>query len=233
MSGDQFIALFSQLLGETESLVRDVLKARFDSGDRSPEFVQEYLDAAIVDQSIGADFDFQRFAELKKIAGDYFASRDHSVLINETDARLIATYWDKTERGDQLVEFVIDNYDEFVSVSSDAAMSQFVLGATWYAGLAAAELGDGSYRDLFSRISDEEPLSKAVAYDLARDPDSCARSRSNAQRVPDDRPCRERELGRRWRVNGSVALRSPGRYDGRANVHMTAAASRSRCAQRR
>ena len=170
MSGDQFIALFSRMLGETESLF-GTIKARFDSGDRSPEFVQEYLDAAIVDQSMGGDFDFQRFAELKKVAGDYFASRDHSSLINETDARLIATYWDKTPRGDSLVEFVIDHYDEFVSVSSDAAMSQFVLGATWYAGLAAAELGDGSYQILLEEL-DEEPLSKAVAYDLARDPDS-------------------------------------------------------------
>ncbi|MDE0661810.1 MAG: thioredoxin family protein [Gammaproteobacteria bacterium] len=170
MSGDQFVALFSRMLGETESQF-ETIKARFDSGERSPEFVQEYLDAAIVDQSMGSDFDFQRFAELKKVAGDYFASRDHSVLVNETDARLIATYWDKTPRGDSLVEFVIDNYDEFVSVSSDAAMSQFVLGATWYAGLAAAELGDGSYEALLEELG-EEPLSKAVAYDLARDPAS-------------------------------------------------------------
>ena len=66
---------------------------------------------------------------------------------------------------------MIDNYDAFVSVSSDAAMSQFVLGATWYAGLAAAELGDGSYRTFLDELG-EEPLSKAVAYDLARDPES-------------------------------------------------------------
>lgn len=170
MSGDQFIALFSRMLGETESQF-PTIKARFDSGERSPEFVQEYLDAAIVDQSMSGDLDFQRFAELKKVAGDYFASRDHSVLINETDARLIATYWDKTPRGDELVEFVIDNYDEFVSVSSDAAMSQFVLGATWYAGLAAAELGNGTYEAFLEELA-EEPLSRAVAYDLARDPDS-------------------------------------------------------------
>ena len=170
MSGDQFIALFSRMLGETESQFA-ATKARFDSGDRSPELVQEYLDAAIVDQSLGGDLNVQRFVELKKAAGDYFASRDHSVLINETDARLIATYWDKTPRGDELVEFVIDHYDEFVSVSSDAAMSQFVLGATWYAGLAAAELGDGSYETLLEELG-EEPLSKAVAYDIARDPDS-------------------------------------------------------------
>ena len=170
MSGDQFIALFSRMLGETESEF-GTLKARFDSGERSPEFVQEYLDAAIVDQSMGGEFDIQRFMELKKVAGDYFASRDHSDLINETDARLIATYWDKTPRGDELVEFVIGNYDEFVAVSSEAAMSQFVLGATWYAALAAVEAGDGSYAAFLDELG-EEPLSKAVAYDLGRDPDS-------------------------------------------------------------
>ena len=170
MSPDQFIALFSHMLGETESPF-ETIRARFDAGDRSPEVVQEYLDAAIVDQSMGGDFDYQRFAELKEVAGGYFAGRDHSDLVNETDARLITTYWDKTPRGDALVEFVIDNYDAFVSVSSDAAMSQFVLGATWYAGLAAAELGDGSYRTFLDELG-EEPLSKAVAYDLARDPES-------------------------------------------------------------
>ena len=170
MSGDQFIAMFSRMLGETESQF-ETIKRRFDSGDRSPEVVRDYLDAAIVEIGMGGDFDFQRFAELKKVAGDYFAGRKHPDLINETDARLITTYWDKTPRGDELVEFVIDHYDEFVSVSSDAAMSQFVLGATWYAGLAAAELGDGSYGTLLEQL-DEEPLSKAVAYDLARDPDS-------------------------------------------------------------
>ena len=170
MSGDQFIALFSQLLGETESQF-GTIKARFDTGNRSPDVVREYLDAAIVDLSAGGDFDFQRFMELKEVAGAYFASRDHSDLINETDARLVAAYWDKTPRGDELVEFVIDNYDEFVSVSSDAAMSQFVLGATWYAGLAAARLGDGSYAAFIDELG-EEPLSRAVAYDLARDPES-------------------------------------------------------------
>lgn len=170
MSGDQFIDLFSQLLGETESQF-GTIKARFDTGDPSPEVVREYLDAAIVDLGMGGDFDFQRFMELKKVAGDYFASQDHSDLVNETDARLIATYWDKTPRGDALVEFVIDNYDEFVSVSSEAAMSQFVLGATWYAGLAAAQLGDGSYGAFLDDLG-EEPLSRAVAYDLARDPES-------------------------------------------------------------
>lgn len=170
MSGDQFIALFSQMLGETESQF-ETTRARFDTGDRSPEVVREYLDAAIVDLSMAGDFDFQRFAELKAVASDYFASRDHSVLINETDARLIATYRDKTPRGDALVEFVIENYDAFVSVSSHAAMSQFVLGATWYAALTAAQLGDGSYRTLLDELG-EEPLSKAVAYDLARDPES-------------------------------------------------------------
>lgn len=170
MSGEQFIAMFSRMLGETESQF-ETIKRRFDNDDRSPEVVRDYLDAAIVETGMGGDFDFQQFAELKKVAGDYFAGLEHSDLINETDARLIATYWDKTPRGDELVEFVIDHYDEFVSVSSDAAMSQFVLGATWYAGLAAAELGNGSYKILLDELG-EEPLSKAVAYDLARDPDS-------------------------------------------------------------
>ena len=173
MSGDQFIALASQMLGETESQF-ETLAARFGDGDRSPDFVQAYLDAAIVDSSqttMDGGFNYQAFAELKKAAGDYFSSRDYSVLINETDARLITTYWDKVPRGDDLVEYVIGHYDDFLAVSSPAAMSQFALGATWYAGLDAASRGDASYKAYLDDL-DQEPLSKAVAYDLARDPES-------------------------------------------------------------
>ncbi len=210
MSADQFIALFSRMLGESESQF-ELIKRRFDKGDRSPEAVRDYLDAAIVELGMGGDLDFQRFAELKKVAGDYFASRGHSDLINETDARLVATYWDKTPRGDELVEFVIDHYDEFVAVSSDAAMSQFVLGATWYAGLAAAELGDGSYETLLEELG-EEPLSKAVAYDLARDADSVldpARMRSVFQIrdlvASEDWPAVAGEWERRIEAGGAQA----------------------------
>lgn len=173
MSGEQFIALASQILGETESQF-ETLAARFDEGDRSPDFVQTYLDAAIVASSqstMDAEFDFPAFAELKKTAGEYFSSRDYSVLINETDARLITTYWDKVPRGDNLVEYVIDHYDAFLAVSSAAAMSQFALGATWYAALDAASRGDAGYEAYLNELN-RQPLSKAVAYDLERDPES-------------------------------------------------------------
>lgn len=170
MSGKQFIAMVSQMLGETESDFA-AIATRFDQGDRSSALVQRYLDEAIVRMGLGLEVNGKEFADVKKDAGDYFESREYSVLINETDARLIMTYWDKVARGDELVEFVIDHYDEFLAVSSQAAMSQFVLGATWYAGLNAANLGDGSYK-LFLHDLEQEPLLTAVAYDLARDPES-------------------------------------------------------------
>ena len=170
MSGAQFIHMMSQMLDEAESDFA-AIAARFDQGDRSSALVQRYLDEAIVRMGLGLEMNGKAFADVKKDAGEYFASREYSALINETDAHLVMIYWDKVARGDELVEFVIDHYEEFLAVSSEAAMSQFVLGATWYAGLTAANLGDGSYKPFLHDL-ERAPLSRAVSYELARDPES-------------------------------------------------------------
>ncbi len=136
-SPSQFISMISRLLGESQSTFAD-MQARYEEGERSTEFVQQYLKDAIVElafreidnqdyQSVRAFFD--EGAKYKKIADEYFASRPYSELINETDAQLVMYFHEKSSRGDELVEFVLDNYDEFLAVTSESAMAQLTLNA--------------------------------------------------------------------------------------------------------
>ena len=179
MSGDQFISLASQMLGEATSEFED-MKQRFANGERSQEFIQQYLLDAMVAFSLkeypSDDFEartahYEEANQYKSIAQEYFDSRPYADLINARDAQLVLYYKDKTARGDELVEFVLEKFEEFRSVSSDAAMSQFVLGATWYAAIDAAESGDASYANFIDQLK-EEPLSAVVEYEQARDPES-------------------------------------------------------------
>lgn len=170
MSAEQFVTLFSQILGETESGFA-AFQARYDTGERSPEFLQQYLGEAMVEMASWGATNREKLEQFKAIAGDYFTSRDFSALLNETDAVLVTTYWEKKPRGDDLVEYVFSHYDDFLAVSSEAAFSLYVLNATWYSGVVAAEKGDGSYQRYLDDLH-KEPLSKAVAYDLVRDPQS-------------------------------------------------------------
>ncbi len=179
MSGPQFVTLIGRMLGETSGNFDEML-SRYEEGERSAEFVQQFLMDAIVEFSLSAvDSDdmtamlayYERVAKFKQFAADYFTTKTYSELVNPIDAQLVLYYKDKTPRGDELVEYVFDNYNEFLAVSSDAAMSQFVLSATWYAALDAAQNGDQSYVSYVESL-ELDPIKHAAEYERNRDPDS-------------------------------------------------------------
>lgn len=157
------------------------MRARYIAGERSPEFIQQYLSDAIVEKALQKSSDPQDLAtaeetiaeadDYSQIANEYFASRPHSNLINETDARLIMHYRFSEARGEELVEFVIDNYDAFVAVSSDSAVTQFVLDATLGAVADAARAGDEKFLEYIAAL-ETDPLKKAVDYERNRNPNS-------------------------------------------------------------
>lgn len=177
---DQFIAMVGRMLGEVESKF-DEMRARYIAGERSTEFIQQYLMDAIVERALRHNMDTEDVVredesvseadDYTQIANDYFASRPQSELINETDARLIMHFRFSKPRGDELVEFVIENYNEFLAVSSDSAISQFVLDATLGAVAAAARAGDEKFLEYIEAL-DSEPMKKAVDYERNRDPNS-------------------------------------------------------------
>ena len=179
-SPEQFIAMVGRMLGEVESEFAEMRK-RYIAGERSSEFIQQYLMDAIVEKALRKRMDNEDVAseddndsgadDYTQIANDYFASRPYSKLINETDARLIMHFRFSRPRGDELVEFVIKFYDEFLAVSSDSAISQFVLDATLGAVADAARAGDEKFLEYIEAL-DTNPLKKAVDYERNRYPDS-------------------------------------------------------------
>lgn len=175
----QFISMISRALGETTSTF-DALQARYEEGERSQEFIQQYLMDAIVElafrdidnqdiESIQAYFDESE--KYKMIADEYFSSRPYAELINETDAHLVLNYHERSSRGEELVEFVIEHYDEFLAVSSESAMAQFSLNATLGAVADTARAGDEKFTDYIDAL-ETEPLKRAVEYERNRYPES-------------------------------------------------------------
>ena len=179
LPSEQFISLVSRLLGESESNF-DELQSRYDSGERSTEFMQQYLLAVTVELSFlevdnqdmeSVEAYYEEIEKFNTIANEYFSSGSYSDLINETDVELIMQFRGNVPRGDPIVEFVIENYDATLEVSSDAAMSQFVLDATLSAVAEAAQAGDEKFTDYIDAL-DSAPLKKAVEYERSRDPKS-------------------------------------------------------------
>lgn len=179
LPSDQFISMVGRMLGETDSKF-DEMQAKYDAGERSAEFIQQYLLDAIVELSFreldNQDMDsinayYEEGDKYKGIAGDYFASRPLSESINEIDIQLVMYFYSRDPRGEEMVEFVIENYDEILAVSSDAAMSQFVLESTLTSVAEAAQAGEAEFTDYIEAL-DSLPLSKAVEYERNRDPKS-------------------------------------------------------------
>lgn len=174
---DQFLSMISRVLGESTSIF-DEMQARYDSGERSAEFIQQYLMEATVELALlninsedAAQIYFEEASKYRKIAEEYFASKSYSEFINEIDAHLIVYYWDGMPRGDKLVEFVIEHYEDFSKVSSESSLAQFVLYATFGAVGSAAQAGDDRYLDYIDSLEDF-PLKKAVEYERNRYPTS-------------------------------------------------------------
>lgn len=179
MSGPQFVTLIGRMLGEISGDFEEML-SRYEDGERSNEFVQQFLMDAIVEFSLSDvpsdDYAammayYEQVDKYKKFAAEYFTGKGYSELVNPIDAKLVLHYKDKTPRGDELVEHVLDNYNAFLAVTSDAEMSQFALNATWYAAITAAQDGDASFATFIDHL-ETEPMNHAAEYERSRDPES-------------------------------------------------------------
>lgn len=168
MEAEQFISLAGQILGEHGGNF-DELVARYEEGERSVEFVRQYLNVAQLQASRLDDRakGYEHYKKMKKVAEEYVTNRGVENLINEEDFAIIASYWDKTPRGHELVEFVIDNYDAFVAVAPEVSVVEFVLSSNWFGALNAAQAGNPIYKEYAADY--EGKLAKAVAYRNAHD----------------------------------------------------------------
>ena len=167
-----FVQVAEQLTGGLESGFAE-LEARYEQGERDPEFVQAYLWDAQVELALfegGIMQRYQRKSALENAADEYFSSRDFSELVNPRDFALIACYKEKKPRGDALVEYVIDNYDAFLDVAPEIALARLLLEINFYAAQDSAQQGDEQYLAYLGDLSGS--LKRAADYLAELEPDS-------------------------------------------------------------
>ena len=171
----QIVSIISQVIGETKSTF-PAMQKRYEEGERSSEFIQQFLMAAIEELAFRKldrqdEASVQAFedegAKYKKIADEYFERKPYADLINETDAHLIMYFYEQSGRGDELVEYVLDHYDDFLTVSSEVAMARFTIVATSLALGSAARTGDDRFVDYFDALK-HYPLKQAIEYEHSR-----------------------------------------------------------------
>ena len=221
-----FVQVAEQLTGNLDSRFAE-LEARYGQGERDHGFVQDFLWAAQVDLALfggGMMERYQRKEVLDAAADEYFTSREFSALINPRDAMLVAHYKEKKPRGDPLVEYVIDNYDAFLSVIPEIALARFVLEINFYATLGAAEQGDEGYLAFLGDL--DGSLKRAADYIEGMEPDSnllrgplASQARGNfltAAGLWSELLAYVEELLARPGVDRAGALRNAARYLGRS-----------------
>lgn len=167
-----FVQVAEQLTGGLDSGFAG-LEARYEQGERDPDFVQAYLWDAQVELALFEGDIMQRHqhkSALDKAADEYFSARDFSELLNPRDFALIACYKEKKPRGDALVEYVIDNYDAFLGVAPEIALARLLLEINFYAAQGAAQQGDEQYLAYLGDLSGS--LKRAADYISGIEPDS-------------------------------------------------------------
>lgn len=170
-SPTQIISIISRAIGEADSTFTEMQK-RYEAGERSTEFIQQYLMDAIEELAFrrldGRDEAnltayHDKRAKYKKIAHEYFGTKPHPELINETDVHLITYFCRDVARGDEIVDFVIDHYDEFVAVSSETAIAQFAINTTHRGISDTAQTGDDRFIEYLDSL-DSYPLNQAFEH---------------------------------------------------------------------
>ena len=172
----QIISIISRAIGETDSTFAATQK-KYEDGERSIDFLQQYLMEAMEELAFRTlnrqdDASIRAFraeeAKYKQIAAEYFELKPYTDLINEIDAHLIMYFYSHAARGDVLVDFVLDHYDEFLTVTSEVEMAQFTLNATFLATSSAARTGDEKFFEYIDSL-ESYPLIQAVEYERKRD----------------------------------------------------------------
>lgn len=169
---ERLLRLAAELTGEAASDFPALL-AKYDAGDRDLALLRALLRAGQLEGARAFDDLDTRVAHRERMApvfDHYFAASDKAALVNASDFELIATYKDKTLRGDAVVEFVIENYDAFAGAAPENAVAAFALESNYYATSALASAGDDAWRRQLAEL--EGPLKRAAAFTRAAEAES-------------------------------------------------------------
>lgn len=178
MSADHFIRMISHLIGESESSMEAYL-TRYQAGERDPDFVQELLLESVIELSLmpkdtenwEANMEAYTAArdKYRAIADEYLHSKKEADLINSKDLSIIGRNFGS--RGEPWIEFVFNNFDDYLKVIPIERLARFVLVVTADSAFMLAMNGDPTYVELIDEL-DREPLNQAVTYESTRDADS-------------------------------------------------------------
>ena len=169
---ERLLRLAAELTGEAASDFA-ALFAKYDAGDRDLALTRALLRAGQLEGARAFDDFDARVAHRERMAPvfeHYFAASEKPALVNAADFELIASYKDKTLRGDPVVEFVIENYAAFARAAPENAVAAFALESNYYATSDLASKGDDAWRRQLAEL--DGPLKRAAAFVRANEPDS-------------------------------------------------------------
>ena len=169
---DTFLKLASGIIGAVKSDLA-VVRKRYESGDREPSFVREFLEAerlAASQQRASPVEEWARRERMMAVFDGWFESSDKERLVNAADFGIILAYKGKAPRGDSAVEFVIANYDAFARVAGEYPVSDFVLDSNAATAMSLANAGDEAWVAQLDLLDGE--LRRAAEFIREVDPDS-------------------------------------------------------------
>ena len=122
-----FVKFGEAALGGTADTF-DVLKARYEAGERDRTFVQTYLAESIPRPLTSARTreGWLYRHEMRQVFDEYLAAGKLRDLVNRDDFSLLAHFLQDAGWDDPLVEFVAGNYEAFASVAPESQVA-FVL----------------------------------------------------------------------------------------------------------
>ena len=141
-----FVKFGEEALGGTTDTF-DVLKARYEAGERDRTLVQTYLAESIPRPLTSARTreGWLYRHEMRQVFEEYLAAGGLRDLVNRDDFSLLAHFLQDAGWDDPLVEFVAGNYEPFASVAPESQVAFVLLESIKRSVGEAASKGDSSY----------------------------------------------------------------------------------------
>lgn len=146
MTAAELVNLGKQALGEG-AVDFESLQARYQQGERDPEFVRTFLSYKSVGaEKLGKDdvkalLDYIQFMD--SAANEYFATQSSDQLLTKANFELIAQYrGGQPNIDDSLIQFVFDNYPAYVTQAGEMPVANLIVKVNNTAIEQAAASGD-------------------------------------------------------------------------------------------
>ncbi|WIO74014.1 DUF255 domain-containing protein [Porticoccaceae bacterium LTM1] len=150
MSAPVFLEVAREALGMSGDSF-EVMAEKYESGNRDPEFVRNYLvKAKLAVNSMSREERSSATLKFKQVLDDYYASRAESDLINAQDFALIKVYG--YSRGEKQIEFLISHYEEFSKVVSEKEVAEFLVKVNDHSIGYLARTGKKQYQTYLEEI---------------------------------------------------------------------------------